>query len=199
MTDTYSEKVENALLDMLYTHQAAKQAAERKLEAAKDAAEAEELAIAHCQYVVDDYRRVHGMPIQATGVSPVLANEFAHMGPSEFVMHWAAKHDGEVVVKELARVATEAGMFSSRRAASSSIYGVVRRKPFDKVGPGHFKKKAQYNVRVEFLPKQPRSSTPPWLIDQAADFAATGLPMPEDTEEEDLFAATNDDHGDLPW
>ena len=140
MIDMYDEEIEKALLVRMHEHQAAKQVAERKLAAARNVVVEEEEAIAHWQFAVEDYRKAHGLPARSTNPSPVLEAEFAHMGPTELVQYWADKYDDEVVVKDLAKVAVNAGVFPNYRHGSSTIYAVVKRKGFEKLGPGHFKR-----------------------------------------------------------
>ena len=109
------------------------------MEAARLAVVENEFAIAHWRFALEDYRRANDLPTQGSYHSPVLADEYAHMGPTELVYHWAGKHNGEVVVKELAKVSMEAGTFKEHRLASSSIYAVVKRKNFTRLGPGYYK------------------------------------------------------------
>ncbi|MDE2778712.1 MAG: hypothetical protein OXI91_03420 [Chloroflexota bacterium] len=140
MNSVYDDKIEEVIASKLHEHQAAKIAAERKLEAAhKEMIDAEQ-AVEHWMFALEDYRRSHGLPPHPPSPSPVLEAEYSHMGPTELVQHWAEKHGGEVVVKELAKVAFNAGVSSSYRLASSAIYAILKRKNYVKVAPGHFKK-----------------------------------------------------------
>ena len=152
MAESYSAEFEAMLQKRLVEHHAARQVAESRLMVAKRDIEEAKKAISYIDYVIDDYRKAHGLPPNGVKASPVLAEELAHMGPAELVEHWANKNDGEVVVKELAKAAAEAGAFPSRRTASTAIYGVVRRKPFDKIAPGHFKRKAD-NHNIQRTPE----------------------------------------------
>ena len=140
MTTIYDENVEQAIRGRLHEHEAVKQAAERKLVAARNIITEEEQAIAHLQFVLEDYRRSNGLPSQPDKPSPVLEAEYSHMGPTDLVKYWADNHGGEVIVKDLARVAINAGMFAQYRYAASSIYAVLKRKPFEKVSPGYFRR-----------------------------------------------------------
>ena len=141
MAAIYDEKVEQAILELLHKHEAAKQAAQRKLLAAQSAIAMEDQAIAHLRFALEDYRGAHGLPSRPNTPSPVLEAEYSHLGPTDLVQYWADNHGGEVIVKDLARVAINAGMYPNYRQAASTIYAVLKRKPFDKVGPGHFKRK----------------------------------------------------------
>ena len=141
MAVIYDEKVERVILELLHVHEAAKRAAERKLVAAQSAIAREDQAIAHLQFALEDYRKFCGLPSRRPNTpSPVLEAEYSHMGPTDLVQHWADNHGGEVMVKDLARVTINAGMYPNYRHAASTIYTVLKRKPFDKVGPGHFKR-----------------------------------------------------------
>ena len=140
MTDIYNENVEQAIRGRLHEYEAAKQAADRKLVAVRNIIAEEEQAIAHLQFVLEDYRKSHGLPSQPDKPSPVLEAEYSHLGPTDLVKYWADNHGGEVIVKDLAHVVINAGMYTDYRHAASTIYAVLKRKPFDKVGPGHFKR-----------------------------------------------------------
>ena len=151
----YDEKVEQAMLERLHACEAEKQVAERKLEAARIVVMEREEATAHWRFVLEDYRRVHDLPMQGPYHSPVLAEEYAHMAPTELVYYWASKHDGEVVVKDLAKISMEAGIFKEYRFASSSIYSVAKRKHFTKLGPGHFKAPVRKLFSIDSMANQP--------------------------------------------
>ena len=140
MTDIYDENVEQAIRERLHEHEAARQAAEQKLLIVQHTIEEADRAIAHISFFLDDYRKAHGLPPRSDKPSPVLAAEYSHLGPTDLVQYWADKHGGEVIVKDLARVAINAGMFAQYRHAASSIYAVLKRKPFEKVSPGYFKR-----------------------------------------------------------
>ena len=105
----YEEKVEAAIRERLHFHHAARQAAERRDADGEAEALEEEDAVAHLNFVLDDYRRLHGFRGRSGAVSPALAREYGHLGPAELVEYWASKHGGWVVVKELAAVAMDAG------------------------------------------------------------------------------------------
>ncbi len=140
MTDIYDERIEEAIASRLHEHEATKLVAERKMEAVRNEIAVEERAVEHWKFALEDYRKSHGLSPQSPSPSPVLEAEYSHMGPTELVQHWADKHGGEVVVKDLAKVGVNAGVFSSYRLGSSAIYAVVKRKKYVRVGPGHFKK-----------------------------------------------------------
>ena len=140
MTGVYDENVEQAIRERLHEYEAARQAAEQRLITVQHTIEEVDRAIAHISFFLEDYRKAHGLPPRSDKPSPVLASEYSHLGPTDLVQYWADKHRGEVVVRELARVAVNAGMFAQYRHAASSIYGVLKRKPFEKVSPGYFKR-----------------------------------------------------------
>ena len=140
MTGVYDENVEQAIRERLHDYEATRQAAEQRLITVQHTIEEADRAIAHISFFLEDYRKAHGLPPRSDKPSPVLATEYSHLGPTDLVQYWADKHGGDVVVKELARVAVNAGIFDQYRNAASSIYGVLKRKPFDKVEPGHFKR-----------------------------------------------------------
>ena len=140
MFDIYDEKIEQVITSKLHEHEAATLAAKRKMEAARNEMTEAEQAVEHWRFALQDYRKSHGLPPQPPNPSPVLEAEYSHMGPTELVEYWADNHGGEVIVKDLARVAMNAGMFAQYRLASSSIYAVLKRKPFKKVSPGCFQR-----------------------------------------------------------
>ena len=140
MTDIHGIDVdiEGLFVDKLYEHEHAVRELERKLAAIQEELAEERKAVDHWTFAYKDYMLSLGLSPRELTTNPVLEPEYAHMGPTELVQYWSDKHDGEIVVKDLAKVAVDARMFPNYRHASSSIYGVVKRKGFDKVGPGHF-------------------------------------------------------------
>jgi hypothetical protein len=138
--EVYDEKVEQAILARLRKHKETKLLAEMKLDTIqRELIEADE-AFVHAQCFLDDYRKAHGLSPMSYATNQMIPSEFGHMGPTDLTQYWADGHDGEVVIKDIAKVAVNVGIFPNYRHASSSIYAVVKRKGFKKVGPGHFKK-----------------------------------------------------------
>ena len=133
----YANSTEQDLVQLLQDCQAQRQAAERKLQAARDTLVEKEQAEQHCQFTLDHYRKMRGLP-QQMDPSPVLESEYASMTPTEMVEHWAKKHGGLVVVKNLVKDLVKAGMFPARRTAASNIYGVLQRKKYVKIKPGQY-------------------------------------------------------------
>ena len=136
----YDEKVEQEAQAMLCDLERDKLAVEGKLMAARTAIEETDQAIMSVRLFLQHYIRRYGLPTQTAAVSPVIESEYAHMGPMEIVEDWAKKQDGEVVVKELIRIGLASGLFKKHHNASSSIYSVVKRKHYNRLGPGRFKK-----------------------------------------------------------
>ena len=150
--EVYDEKVEQVILARLHKHKETKRSAEMKLYVIqREITEANE-AIVHAEFFLDDYRKAHGLDPMVYVANQMISPEFAHMGPTDLVQYWANEHNGEVVIKDLSKVAVNAGIFPNYRNASSSIYAVVKRKGFKKVGPGHFKKMSQNNGHIESIP-----------------------------------------------
>ena len=140
MATIYDEKVEQTIRDHLHHHETAMRGAKRRLEAAREELAEEERAVEHWKYALEDYRKSHGLPPQPPTLNPFPEPEYSYMGPTELVQHWSDNHGGEVVIKDLAKIAVKAGVFPNYRHGSSAIYAVVRRKGFEKVKPGHFKR-----------------------------------------------------------
>ena len=139
--EVYDEKVEQVILARLHKHKETKRLAEMKLDAIqREITEANE-AIGHAGFFLDDYRKAHDLPPMVYVANQMIPPDFAHMGPTDLVQYWADNHGGEVIVKELARVVINAGMYTNYRHAASTIYAVLKRKSFDKVAPGHFQRK----------------------------------------------------------
>ena len=172
MTGVYDDKVEEAITAKLREHEATKLAAERRMETARNEVAEAEQAVEHWQFALEDYRRSHGLPPQSSTPSPVLEDEYSHMGPTELVQYWADRHEGEVVVKELAKLAVRVGMSPNYRHASSNIYAVVKRKGYEKIGPGHFKKFQNGDIHNPSLPSlcmvssDSRSVTPAYVEEE---------------------------------
>ena len=141
----YSKTVEQALVGYLVKHEKGKHRAEEKLIEARHEIEREDQAIAHWQFAIDEYRKDHRQPADKHCISPTLEEEYGRKTPTELVEHWANKHDGEVVVKELTRVGLRVGAFKKYRNGASSIYSVLKRRKYEKVGPGHFRKPLNQN------------------------------------------------------
>ena len=136
----FDEKVEQTLLELLYAHELERRDAERKLLRAREEVEEKEQAIIHARFMIDDYRKRCGLPVQIAHHNPMLNDEYANLGPTELVDCWADQHDGEVIVKELTHVGLAVGTFTKYQNGASAIYSVLKRKPFKKLSPGHFKK-----------------------------------------------------------
>ena len=136
----FDEKVEQTFLELLYTHELERRDAERKLIRAREEVEEKEQAIIHARFMIDDYRKQCGLPVQIAHRHPMLNDEYANLGPTELVDCWADQHDGEVIVKELTHVGLAVGTFTKYQNGASAIYSVLKRKPYKKLSPGHFKK-----------------------------------------------------------
>ena len=149
MTDIHGVDVdlEGVFIDNLYAHEHALRELEVRLVAIQEEMAEERKAVEHWTFAYTDYMKSRGLSPRSLTRNPVLEPEYAHMGPTELVQYWADKYDGEIVVKDLAKVAVDARMFPNYRYASSSIYAVVKRKGFAKVEPGHFRKTKQGNDR----------------------------------------------------
>ena len=149
MTDIHWTDVdlESLFVDKLYEHDVAVRELEHQLATIQKELAEEREAVQHWIFAYRDYMKSQGLPCRNLTASSVVEPEYAHMGPTDLVQYWADKHDGEIVVKELAKLAVDARMFPNYRHASSTIYAVVKRKGYDKVGPGHFKKAQQGNGR----------------------------------------------------
>ncbi len=139
--DMHSEAVIVELQALLRQQETERQAAERKMVEARDTVAANEQAIAHIQATIDMYREKHGLPIPKDEQDPVLASEYARMGPTALVKTWAGRHNGEVMVKDLTKVGLKAGVFQKYRNGSSSIYSVLKRGPYEQIKPGHFRQR----------------------------------------------------------
>ena len=136
----YEKNVEEALLAMLHKYQAAKHTAERKLAAVREEVVETEQAITHAQFMWEAYRKEYGLPTHIINHSPVMEDTYAHMGPTELVERWAGQHEGEVIIKELTRVGLSAGIFKKYNNGASSIYTVLKRKKYEQISPGRYKK-----------------------------------------------------------
>ena len=144
--------LEQALVEYLEKHEKVKQRAEERIIEARQQILDADQAIAHWQFVLDDHRKASGQPINKHCISPTLDEEYGRKTPTELVEHWANKHDGEVVVKELTRVGLRVGAWKKYRNGASSIYSVLKRKKYDKVGPGHFRQRVNGTTsRIQFV------------------------------------------------
>lgn len=141
MTDFegFDTDIESLFADKLYEHEKAVRELEQRLATIQEELAEEREAVQHWTFAYKDYMKSLGLAPREITVKSALEPEYAHMGPTELVQYWADKHDGEVVVKEIAKASVDAGMFPNYRHASSNIYAVVKRKGYIKVEPGHFR------------------------------------------------------------
>lgn len=135
----YDKAVERGVLETIHELQMARQRAERRLEADRQEFEEAGRGIASAEDFLKAYRRLNDQPVQVDPI-PVPNQEYTRMGPVDLVEHWATLHDGEVVVKDLTKAALAAGVFTHYRNGSASIYSVLKRKKYERIGQGHFRK-----------------------------------------------------------
>ena len=138
----YNEVVEREVLAKLREHEQAKQAAQRRITTAEAEVEEANQAIEAYRFVLNDYRKQAGISPMAFEHSSVLEAAFKHLGPTELVDYWARRHGGDVVVKDLTKAALAAGKFKKYRNAYSAITSVVKRKKYEYVGEGHYRKRS---------------------------------------------------------
>ena len=136
----YSSKVEEEILSMLHELEAEQVDAERRLEIARTNLLAKEQQVASVRFALERYREKYGIPVEPIE-SPVREAEYAHLGPVGMVDHWANKHGGDVIVRDLVQELLRAKAYPIYRKAYSVIYPtLLKSKRYEKIGPGCFRK-----------------------------------------------------------
>ena len=116
-----------------------KRDAERRLQLAHEVVKDKEQRLLHWFGALQDYRESNGLPTNGIDHSQVMADEYATLGPTEMVGHWATRHSGNVVVKEVVAAALRAGAYTKYRTAYNSIRATLKRhKGYQQIGVGHF-------------------------------------------------------------
>ena len=135
LTTEYDGEFEQRLEAMVERHQAGLKAAQQKEQEARHESDEQEAAVAHWLWVLNDYRKEHDLSVLENG-------QYADLTPTEMFLDWADKHDGTVVVKELVDYAIGAGLFNGdRRLAHSAFPKAAKRKNFEKVRRGEYKRR----------------------------------------------------------
>ena len=154
----YDELFVKTALKRLHELEQAKEAAQIRLTTAQAEINEVNEAIDAYRLVVNRERKEAGIPPKPFEHSPVLESEFKRLGPTELVEYRANKHDGNVVVKDLTKAALAAGKFKKYRNAYSAITSVLKRKNYEHVGEGHYRKIT--NGKVDFLRMMGMSKPP---------------------------------------
>ena len=141
---------EQETLALLQDAEKDKRNAELALEKASLVIRSKEQDIAALKLALDHYRKKYGLP--SDPIPSSIANEdYGHLGPSAAVALWADKHNGEVIVKELANELLSAHAYSDYRVAYNSVYTVLKRDTgYQKVKAGHYRRTA-----IQAQPAQP--------------------------------------------
>ena len=133
-----SEATEQYIKERIAELEGEKRDAERRVQVAQDAVTDKEQRLANWRGALRDYRESNDLPDEVEHCQ-VLADEYATMGPTQMVDHWASQHGGEVVVKELSQAVLRARAYTLYSTAYNTIRGTVRRrKDFKKVAPGRY-------------------------------------------------------------
>ena len=131
---------EQETVALLHDAEVQKRNADLALEKVLKEIQSIEQIIAGCRVTLEQYRKKYGYtngPIP----SPIVDEEYGHLGPSAAVAQWAARHDGEVVIKELAGELLRTHTYKDYRVAYNSVYTVLKRDAnFTKVKPGRYKR-----------------------------------------------------------
>ncbi len=145
---------EQETLELIHDAETDKQRAEQRVESARHAVATKEQEIAALLLALDHYRRKHSLETPRVQHSPVIEAEYAHLTPPQILDHWAAKHDGEIIVVDLVNVVRAAGVYRNYSQAAGTLYSAIRRRPdIEKAAPGHY--------RQSILAPNPLRSTAP--------------------------------------
>lgn len=125
--------------------------AEQRLSAAQRNYELVRGQIETLRGALDIYRSEHGIeqPSADTYDAAELAS-YHGMSPREMLQRWADTHDGELVMKEIARFLTAAGLFRDEIQAAGTLYPTVRRlEGFRKTGRGLYRRDVPHAMTEE--------------------------------------------------
>ena len=75
---------------------------------------------------LDYYRRENDLPI-IVDPSPTVEEGYGHLGPTDIVAKWADKHNGEIVIKDLATELQRTHIYSVYNKAYNAIFTVLKR------------------------------------------------------------------------
>ena len=118
----------------------ARQRAEQDIADAQARLAAAELDIDAIRLTIAVYRVKHSLP-NAPIPDASTHSQYAQLGPSAMVEQWADSHDGEFVLKDAASEMLKNGLFPNYRKAYNTLRTTVTRKRhFQQVGPGRFRK-----------------------------------------------------------
>ena len=141
-----SPTFEQEILVMINDMEREKQAAQNTLEVARATIAEKEEELTASIAILKRYRKKHGLPTNLTDPNPEPISQYANLGPGRMIDLWATMHDGEVVVKEVVRVALDAGVYKHYRQAYSILQSTARRrKGYERVGPGHYRRAENRN------------------------------------------------------
>ena len=113
--------------------------AERQLQLAQATVEDRETRLSHWYGALRDYQESNGLPVTDSENGQVAVDEYARLGPTQIVAHWANTHNGEIVIKDVVQVVLRAGVYGKYRTAYNSIRATVKRGNYEQIGPGHFR------------------------------------------------------------
>jgi hypothetical protein len=134
---------ERSTLELLSEEQAERQRLEQRLVTAQHALEEVDQRVAAIQATLDAYRTRHGLTRPAADqVAVTLADEYHDLNYKEIVLKWADRHDGRVVMREMADSLTAAGIFSEKTKAAGALYPAIKRLPgFEKIRRGVYERR----------------------------------------------------------
>ena len=133
---------EKETLALLHEAESDKQDAERLVEEAQREVKTQEDVIIGLRLALTRYRKKYGIPNKPDS-SPVVESQYGHLGPSLICERWADLHNGEIIVKDVARELLRTRIYKDYKTSYNTVANAVRRKyGFFKVGPGHFRREA---------------------------------------------------------
>ena len=140
---------EQDTLTLIHHAEREKRDAEEKLEQKRHTIAEKEQVIISLRTSLDYYRRENGLPI-VVDPSPAVEENYGHLGPTDIVAKWADKHNGEIVIKDLATELKRTHIYSVYNKAYNAIYTVLKRHTvhYHKIKAGVYQTLAPDNTRA---------------------------------------------------
>jgi len=122
--------------------------ATQRLETAKRAVDASRKKIEAYEITLQDLRTALGMPDpKSNHIDSETAREYQGLSLKEMLQRWSDLHDGDLVMREMSKTLTMAGLFKDTQSAAGGLYSTLERMPgFVKVSRGNYRRQAEENL-----------------------------------------------------
>jgi len=122
--------------------------ATQRLETAKRAVDASRKKIEAYEITLQDLRTALGVPDpKSNHIDSEIAREYQGRSLKEMLQRWADLHDDELVMREMSKTLTMAGLFKDTQSAAGALYSTLERMPgFVKISRGNYRRQADENL-----------------------------------------------------